>query len=81
MGSRLTCKMETSGSQKQETAIDGMQEDQLSVNSRPNTEGLTRDLTTRGDELAAEEYLKKHKISDVLSILTSSLVHAAVQFA
>lgn len=36
---------------------------------------LTKNIKVRSSKVEAEEYLQKHKIADVLSILTSSLVY------
>jgi Ca2+-binding EF-hand superfamily protein len=49
-----------------------------SLENRPITAGLTKNLDKKflGDEAEAAEYLKKHRLQDVLSIMTSSLVYS-----
>lgn len=51
---------------------------QESLENRPITAGLTKNLDKKflGDEAEAAEYLKKHRLQDVLSIMTSSLVYS-----
>ena len=46
--------------------------------NRPQTASLTKNLDQKylGDEAEAAEYLEKHKVQDVLSIMTSSLVYS-----
>ena len=46
-------------------------------NNTPENDGLTKNLDKKylGDEAEAAEYLKKHRITDVLNIMTSSLIY------
>lgn len=67
-----------SGGNDNSIDVQGMGSVRASLAARPefrNSDiGLTKNIKVRSSQAEAEDYLQKHKIEDVLSILTSSLV-------